>query len=854
MTKRVTIKFQGKAYAFTLSDTDYYKLSHVVDKDGKVVAATEKQQRQKMFQYLPLTMKQQLKGTYFQAQDIALMGKADEMAGYLAAGGAIARSPEASLKAVGALWPGGDSPAEAYAKAGGESPAKAFQSEKHSFLDMLDAMKARYPVSSAIQEGVVGGASGAGYMKVAQAIGNIASKAPQVARNILPTRTGNYPLKDRLRYDRVSEPAQDLSEFTARLAGSRNPNVAQATSKYKGLDTAKRIAAAATLGGAAAGDYGYWSGEGGLPLEGGNIDERVRMARDALPYGALFGTALQTLPSAGRAAKTLLDKMRGRQADRPDLEMGYARPEDYEAGAKVIAEADLRDAMLAAGEGTPAPSRFADDAAMLADEGTFRPLLAHAATTAGGESVASAAARQRVQQRAETAGTGAELGREVDVRGETARGLIDEASIRKDEAYTAAEATADRVPINTESAIYRDLMESEDFDAVLKAARRERSTQPGVEIGTDYPKTKEELLGGYRNIDENEVALYNKKGWEIEEISQEGPVDINTGLPREVTLYRAIDPQGPGLNLRQINEINKGFVKVVSKAEGDPQQAAIIDLSNSFTGNFITKSPRLRMAGQFHDERLRLDDAAAEKPSTLLALKPAELARKLEFDGRAQEGFPDGKPRSAQQQKILRETLWDDISRQVREAKGRPSQSLVDSVEVLMKDDKAGFRIWRDAVRNAEKYGLSWDSFGRAYDPKEDLPPSVTEAVGKVGRRMAEFFFSAPFAAARQLDRTLSKAQLIRNQAVNDAVVDMLTKTGPQKTKAESLVKKAMSEKTVSPADRKLVMDIFRMAVGLGPQMEDAAEMPYVGATARGVGYGLIGTGKLARGLIPGVN
>ena len=62
-----------------------------------------------------------------------------------------------------------------------------------------------------------------------------------------------------------------------------------------------------------------------------------------------------------------------------------------------------------------------------------------------------------------------------------------------------------------------------------------------------------------------------------------------------------------------------------------------------------------------------------------------------------------------------------------------------------------------------------------------------------------------------------------------------------------------MSEKTVSPADRKLVMEIFRMAVGLAPQMGEAEDMPYVGATGRAVGYGLIGAGRLARGLIPGV-
>jgi len=511
--------------------------------------------------------------------------------------------------------------------------------------------------------------------------------------------------------------------------------------------------------------------------------------------------------------------------------------------------------MLAAGEGTT-PRRGLIDGpdAMLADEGTFKPLLAHAATTAGGESVASAAARQRVQQRAETAATGAELGREVDVRGETARGLVDEMTLRRDAAYTAAERTADRIPINTESQIHGDLMKSEDFGTVLTVARKERGTEPGAALGDDYPKTKKELLGGYRNIDKNEQALYEKRGWEVKVTRTEGARDSITGEPGpDKVLYRAFDPDGPGLNLRQIDEITKAFNTVAEGYKGKGQQSAVLKLAKSFRRNFVEKSPRLIKAGQMHDEVLRLEDAATAKPSDLLSLKPEELRLKLKFDGRAQEGFPDGKPRSAQQQKILRETLWDDISRQVREAKGRPSQALMDSVEVLM-NDKARFANWKDAVMNAEKYGLSWERFGRAYDPKEDLPPSAAEAVGKIGRRMAEFFFSAPFAAARQLDRTLSKAQLIRNQAVNDAVVDMLTKTGKPRAKAELLIKKAIAEKTVSPADERRIMEIFRMAIGLGPQMEDAAEMPYVGATGRGVGYGLIGAGGFARGLIPGVN
>ena len=96
----------------------------------------------------------------------------------------------------------------------------------------------------------------------------------------------------------------------------------------------------------------------------------------------------------------------------------------------------------------------------------------------------------------------------------------------------------------------------------------------------------------------------------------------------------------------------------------------------------------------------------------------------------------------------------------------------------MLMNDKARFNNWKDLVTNAEKYGIARERAGTAYKAEVDYTEDLGQQVGGFGRRAAEFMFSAPFAATRALDRSLTKTSLIRNQAVNDAVVDILTKRG----------------------------------------------------------------------------
>jgi len=692
-------------------------------------------------------------------------------------------------------------------------------------------------------------------------------------------------------------------------------------------------AKAATLGGAGAADYAYWSGEGGLPLDESGGDRWTRAAQ-AAPWGIALGTALPAaatgIPAltqkAGKyadstmqGASDLISKLSGRDplrgqhraqindelAERlgipPDTwlpiettpygrvvraggaEVGeanfkavrgepearsavdaakssYTTEADTEAAADVIASGRLLDDMLPS---TPSTVRRTgmEQHDMLGDEGTFEPLMLRSSLAAGGETAASAEARARLENRAASSGLLAEnipheRAGEVPIRGETARGLIDDATTRRDAAYEATEGTPDIVPIPKGAQLTDDLQKSALFRDAFKHAKTERQNTPGAV--NDYPNTVDELLGGYRKITVDEINQYESVlGWKVVQV--DGPKDMAGNITPE---YRAIDPRGAHITLQQINELNKGMSTAQKQYTATGQESAPARLQENFVSHYVKGDPSLKAAGERAYETGRLTEAAADTPATLLALKPAELARHIDYDMKAQtkrlEGedvdMPYGRERTEEQKDIILESLWDDVSRQVREAKGRVGPELMDRVEVMMRDSPEAFNHWKHAVENAEKYGLSSEKAGGAVKPEKDYGEDLRQFIGGIGRRMAEFFFSAPFAATRALDRALTHTSLIRNKAVNDAVVDLLTQTGSKRDAAERLIQERIAKQTTPADEKKAIRDILAAVMGFGPLADDASEAPYLGAAGDVVGTGLLATGKFAGGLIPGVN
>ena len=783
---------------------------------------------------MPMSQKDKAIGAYYGLQNVMSFGKADE----LIAG---------PLAYLGAMVPGG------------KSPKQAYDDVQRDINDRLLAERLQRPVGEALTEGFGGFLGGKGAydagMRLSKLLGrrSAGKGAGQGAR--IPDELSAY-------------------SFTRVNPGRKVPRRLRPESDLYRSATQLGTAMAAGAGGAA--DYGYWSGEGDMGARG-------KLAAQAAPYGAVFGAGTQAAARYGPKVEAQVDKLRGKlpepsaavtkriptfargyqalrkepspdsdslQALMAEMGTGTGRPQDYEAAAEVAATARLGDDMTPGLDSTTQRTGLRSDE-MLGDVGYFEPLLRQRSLVAGGETVGSAEARQRLASRSEEAGllpSEEMAGREVDVRGDTARGLIDEATVRTDTAYAGAESRPDVIPIKRDSLIYDSLMNAPVFDDALAIARKDRGNVAGVE--NDYPKTKKELLDGYRNIDESERYLYEKKGWEVKETVIPGERDPVTGEPGPSTKeFRAFDPKGPNLTIRQINELNKAFGTALESIP-DKQLSAPTELAGLFKRSFVDKSDALVQAGRRHEEKSRLSDAAEETPAKLLELKPEELARKLAYDGKAQEGFPFGKPRSKDQRDILEEALWDHIATQVRETKGRPPPELVARVEVLMRDRPEAFKIWKDAVANAEKYGIALERSGKAFQPEVLYGEDLSQMVGKSGRRVAEYFFSAPFAASRTLDRTLTKAKLVRDKAVNDALVDILTKTGKQRDAAERLIQQKIARQTISQQDKNTLREVLLAAVGFGPAAEGADEMPYIGGAAPYIGAGLLSTARGVGGLL----
>ena len=852
----------------------------------------------------PTSQKDQAIGAALQLQDILSLSYGDELAGYMAYAAALA--------------PGGQTPVEAYRETTGDIRRR------------LETEREQRPVGSAAIDVAGSLIAAKGGMRLAEEV----LQNPALAK-LFRFKSGPFATTG----TRATTQAAHVTPRTAREAAEWVPATSEAPllSKYSFMKTfpGRKVPSAltrvrsgpslrtmTTTGGysaAGGGAYGFYSGEGGGPLEEtpGYRDRLGRWVTTA-PFGFALGAGLSMTPAAASAARHLrtrlssaLNKERipvarvrpevaerlglnpeqwypfagepgypavrigDKTVNRSDIEIRmpgeepvtgpermeteFATPEDYDRAAEVLAATRLRDSLIGEGETTVRREGLRDEA-MLGDEGVFDPITLHAAMQAGGETAASAAARARLASRAEQAAQESMLPMEgyvQPVRAETAEGLIAPQREAADIAYTTARESGDIVPIR-EGLFLDRLRKSVDFDDVFKEAKRRRTMvkrgDPLLDqVGHDYPETKAELLGGYRNITEGDVARYEAAGWEIKVTTKSEKVG---GEMVEVEMYRAIDPKGPNLKARQVNELSQQMQQMAEKK----QTGDYMEFVEDFNTEFIRKpGGRLEAAGRTYDERLRLEEATAgrEGVSPVLKMRPAEIERHIEYTGRGvTDDLPFGTRRSNAQKIIIIEEGMDAIARDVIKHEGIPPQELIDRAQVLIShisDNPAAFRMWKDAVTRAKEYKLSKERVGTPFKPMHEFKEGWGEKIGGFGRRMAEFFFSAPFAATRALDRALSSAAKIRNQAINDAVVDMLTKVGKQREAANRLIMEKVNAQIISASDKRILGDIIRIATGraVAPISEQAGDMPIVGPAVRGTGMGLLMGGMQAKKLIP---
>ena len=888
-TTTVRFNWANKKVEMEIPISQFHRLSQMGEKEAwrYLVAA------------IPMSEKDKALGAALTTQDVVTMGKGDELSALMSA--AVAGTKNLFGVRPEGFIHGGATAEDAPIAAQGprstrQSMVDAFQAEMRNINDRLEAERLQRGFGVGALEAVAGAGTALGTVKGLQSL----TTNPTLQR-WLGVGTGREQLLSPYTFQRVNP-------------GAKIPRRIQP--HFQSGPMWSNVAKTAGAGTAGAFDYGYWSGEGGLP---GEQDPRIwgRLGRglQAAPYGALFGGALPTVGPAVTGISKLparfqqmftrkpqaqvnpavarelgLDpskwyefegdprypavRIQGQIVNRSDLlnlrgadagrlpeelpaQSLYAQPGDVDKAAEVLATTRLRDAAVPSVPSTVRREGMLPDE-MLGDVGIFDPLTLRSAVAAGGESAASAEARARISQRGERAGQEAVSLTEPhirDIRGETAEGLIDTQTLAAKEAYTAAKETGDFVPIRTGSLLGGTMEKSTHFDQAVKNARNERSSVISDDpllnkVGHDYPETKEELLGGYRNISEGDVKRYEAAGWEIKVTTKKTQVkDPTTGKmgTEEVETYRAIDPDGPNLKARQINEISGALNDIAQGTADKTTYGTITNLKSEFDDAFIRGKGDLEEAGALYGERMRLE-GATKAGADILTLRPDEIRKRIDFD-------ENGKPRTTAQKAIIFEEAMDSVAVRMRELKGRADKELVDQMKVLLRDHPHAFKQWKYAVDNAEKFGLSVDLLDAAARPKEETPEGMGEKLGAVGRRMAEFFFSPPFAATRQLDRALTNAAKIRNQSVNDAVVDLLTQTGEQRKAAERLIMSKINQRLVSQQDLKILNEVIRIATGraLAPTAEGGQDIPIASDIVKYGGFGLLGTGKMLKGLIPGV-
>jgi hypothetical protein len=96
----------------------------------------------------------------------------------------------------------------------------------------------------------------------------------------------------------------------------------------------------------------------------------------------------------------------------------------------------------------------------------------------------------------------------------------------------------------------------------------------------------------------------------------------------------------------------------------------------------------------------------------------------------------------------------------------------------------------------------------------------------------------------------MTRGKMISEKENRDAILQLLTATGPDKVAAERLIAKELLKS--KPGDRfpKDVNAIIRMALGMSPMAEQIDEMPGVGPALKIGALGALGTANALKGLL----
>tara|TARA_R110000824_G_scaffold1132_4_gene6152 strand:+ start:985 stop:3672 length:2688 start_codon:yes stop_codon:yes gene_type:complete len=377
--------------------------------------------------------------------------------------------------------------------------------------------------------------------------------------------------------------------------------------------------------------------------------------------------------------------------------------------------------------------------------------------------------------------------------------------------------------------------------AKIRASRIGKSGEslPAGDPFSRYP-TVQEVLNGSRlvpkgmKIQEAQV-IADKYGYTI--IGQHG-----LGSPAWVRRAGSKNRQAT-MTAREVHELAQGMQGLAERETGALKSG--IESRVTQLKNWGFNKPSQRAADGIAEKKFNIEDAV-KKGNDFFTVATFRQA-KDSFNNNDK-----GKKRSDLEKESFKDGAWQHAVALVKSGKTDLTTSdTLRRMKLLFGPDKVGYRNWLGAVRSAERYNIANTRLGKISGFGEGMEGmSVRQKVGSFSKRSAEFAFSVPFAAARSLDRAMTRGKMISEKGNRDAMIQLLTATGPDKVAAEKLIAKELLKS--KPGDRfpKDVNAIIRLALGMSPMAEQIDEMPGVGTALKAGTLGALGTANALKGLL----
>jgi hypothetical protein len=362
--------------------------------------------------------------------------------------------------------------------------------------------------------------------------------------------------------------------------------------------------------------------------------------------------------------------------------------------------------------------------------------------------------------------------------------------------------------------------------AKIRAARigKPGESLPAGDPFSRYP-TVQEVLNSYRLVPkgmsiEEAQAIANRHGLTV--IGSRDGSDLRAWVDPKV----GVQNRQATMTSREVHELTQGMQGLAAKETGALKSG--IESRVTQLKNWGFNKPSQRAASGVAEQKFNIEDAV-KKGNDFFTVATFRQAK---------ESFKD--------------QAWQNAVALVKS--GKADLTTVDTLrrmKLLFGPDKVGYRNWLGAVRSAERYNIANTRLGKISGFAEGMEGMTPrQKVGAFSKRSAEFAFSVPFAAARSLDRAMTRGKMISEKENRDAILQLLTATGPDKVAAERLIAKELLKS--KPGDRfpKDVNAIIRMALGMSPMAEQIDEMPGVGPALKIGALGALGTANALKGLL----